>query len=58
MAVLVESDSQVEVARGKFMDKEDSIDMTRLEYEMSFLQVKASMTPCEKSCTRCEAQYV
>ncbi len=34
----------VEVAHGKFTDKDSNVDMTRLEPGVFFLQVKASMT--------------
>jgi hypothetical protein len=43
-AVFMHEDDQVEVTQGQFTDKESDVDLTRLESERSYLQVKASMT--------------
>ncbi len=40
--------TELKELQGKFMVKENNIDMTRLESGMAFLQVKASMTMREK----------
>jgi hypothetical protein len=46
--VFVHGGDRVEVARGKFTDKESIVDMTRLQSGMPFLQVKASKMMQEK----------
>ncbi len=42
--MVIHNNSCVEVTRGRFTYKGSDIDMTRLEFGMSFLQVKSSMT--------------
>jgi hypothetical protein len=44
IAIFVHNDERVEVARGRFTDKDSDIDITRFELGMSSLQVKSSMT--------------
>jgi hypothetical protein len=48
IAVFIHEDDQIEVAQGRFANKEGDGDLTRLESGMSFLQVKASMLMKEK----------
>ncbi len=48
IAVFIHEDDQIEVAQGRFANKEGDGDLTRLESGMSFLQVKASMSMKEK----------
>ncbi len=44
IAILIHEDDRVEVAQGHFANKKGNVDLTKLESEMSFLQVKASMS--------------
>jgi hypothetical protein len=48
IAVFIHKDDRMEVAQGRFANKEGDRDMTRLESGMSFLQVRASMSMKEK----------
>ncbi len=48
IAVFVHKDDRMEVAQGRFTDKEGEGDLTRLESGMSFMQVRASMSMKEK----------
>jgi hypothetical protein len=48
IAIFIHEDDQVEVAQGHFANKEGDLDLTKLESEMSFLQVKASISMKEK----------
>jgi hypothetical protein len=48
IAVFVHEDDQIEVAQGRFANKEGDLDLTRLKSGMSFLQAKASMSMKEK----------
>jgi hypothetical protein len=48
MAVFIHKDDRMEVAQGRFLDKEGEGDLTRLESGMSFMQVRASMSMKEK----------
>jgi hypothetical protein len=44
IAVFIQKDDRMEVAQGRFNDKEGEGDLTRLESGMSFMQVRASMS--------------
>jgi hypothetical protein len=44
ISVFIHEDYQMEVAQGRFANKEGEVDLTQLESEMFFLQVKASMS--------------
>jgi hypothetical protein len=48
IAVFIHKDDKMEVAQGRFTDKEGEGDLTRLESGMSFMQVRASMSMKEK----------
>jgi hypothetical protein len=48
IAVFIHKDDRMEVAQGRFSDKEGEDDLTRLESGMSFMQVRASMSMKEK----------
>ncbi len=48
IAVFIHKDDRMEVAQGRFNDKEGEGDLTRLESSMSFMQVRASMSMKEK----------
>ncbi len=48
IAVFIHKDDRMEVAQGRFTDKEGEGDLTRLESGMSFVQVRASMSMKEK----------
>jgi hypothetical protein len=48
IAVFIQKDDRMEVAQGRFINKEGEGDLMRLESEMSFLQVRASMSMKEK----------
>ncbi len=48
IAVFVHKDDWMEVAQGRFTEKEVKGDLTRLESGMSFMQVRASMSMKEK----------
>jgi hypothetical protein len=48
IAVFIHKDDRMEVAQGRFVNKEGDRDLTRLESGMSFLQVRASMLMKEK----------
>jgi hypothetical protein len=48
IAVFIHKDDRMEVAQGRFANKEGDGDLTRLESGMSFLQVRASMSMKEK----------
>jgi hypothetical protein len=48
IAIFKHEDDRVEVAQGRFANKEGDVDLTKLESGMSFLQVKASMSMKEK----------
>jgi hypothetical protein len=48
IAVFIHKDDRMEVAQGRFNDKEGEGDLTRLESGMSFMQVRASMSMKEK----------
>jgi hypothetical protein len=48
IAVFIHKDNRMEVAQGRFSDKEEEGDLTRLESGMSFMQVRASMSMKEK----------
>jgi hypothetical protein len=48
IAVFIHKDDRMEVAQGRFSDKEGEGDLTRLESGMSFMQVRASMSMKEK----------
>jgi hypothetical protein len=48
IAVFIHKDDRMEVAQGRFTDKEGEGDLTRLESGMSFMQVRASMSMKEK----------
>jgi hypothetical protein len=48
IAVFIHKDDRMEVAQGRFTDKEGEDDLTRLESGMSFMQVRASMSMKEK----------
>jgi hypothetical protein len=48
IAVFIHKDDSMEVAQGRFSDKEGEGDLTRLESSMSFMQVRASMSMKEK----------
>jgi hypothetical protein len=48
IAVFIHRDDRMEVAQGRFNDKEGEGDLTRLESGMSFMQVRASMSMKEK----------
>jgi hypothetical protein len=48
IAVFIHKDDRMEVAQGRFNDKEEEGDLTRLESGMSFMQVRASMSMKEK----------
>jgi hypothetical protein len=48
IGVFIHKDDQMEVAQGRFTNKEGEGDLTRLESGMSFLQVRASMSMKEK----------
>jgi hypothetical protein len=48
IAVFIHKDDRMEVALGRFADKEGEGDLTRLESGMSFMQVRASMSMKEK----------
>jgi hypothetical protein len=48
IAIFIHKDDQMEVAQGRFANKEGEGDLTRLESGMSFLQVRASMFMKEK----------
>ncbi len=48
IAVFIHKDDRMEVAQGRFTDKEGEGDLTRLESGMSFMQVRASTSMKEK----------
>jgi hypothetical protein len=48
IAVFIHKDERMQVAQGHFTDKEGEGDLTRLESDMSFMQVRASMSMKEK----------
>ncbi len=48
IAVFIHKDDRMEVAQGRFSNKEGAGDLTRLESGMSFKQVRASMSMKEK----------
>jgi hypothetical protein len=48
IAVFIHKDDRMEVAQGRFTDKEGEGDLIRLESGMSFMQVRASMSMKEK----------
>ncbi len=48
IAVFIHKDDRMEVAQGRFTDKEGEGDLTQLESGMSFMQVRASMSMKEK----------
>ncbi len=48
IAVFIHKDDRMEVAQGRFTNKEGNSDLTRLESGMSFLQVRASMSMKKK----------
>jgi hypothetical protein len=48
IVVFIHKDDRMEVAQGRFSDKEGEGDLTRLESGMSFMQVRASMSMKEK----------
>jgi hypothetical protein len=48
ITVLIHKGNRMEVAKGRFANKEGDGDLTRLESRMSFLQVRASMSMKEK----------
>jgi hypothetical protein len=48
IAVFIHKNDRMEVAQGRFTDKEGEGDLTRLESGMSFMQVRASMSMKEK----------
>jgi hypothetical protein len=48
IAVFIHKDNRMEVAQGRFTNKEGEGDLMRLESGMSFLQVRASMSMKEK----------
>jgi hypothetical protein len=48
IAIFIHEDNRVEVAQGRFANKEGDIDLTKLESRISFFQVKASMSMKEK----------
>jgi hypothetical protein len=48
IAVFIHKDDRMEVAQGRFTDKEGEGDLTRLESGMSFMQVRTSMSMKEK----------
>jgi hypothetical protein len=48
IAVFIHKDDRIEVAQGRFANKEGDGDLTSLESGMSFLQVRASMSMKEK----------
>jgi hypothetical protein len=48
IAVFIHKDDRMEVAQGRFSDKEGEGDLTRLESGMSFMQVRASMSMKEE----------
>jgi hypothetical protein len=48
IAVFIHKGDRMEVAQGRFNDKEGEGDLTRLESGMSFMQVRASMSMKEK----------
>jgi hypothetical protein len=48
IAIFIHKDERVEVAQGRFANKEGDVDLTKLESGMSFLQLKASMSMKEK----------
>jgi hypothetical protein len=48
IAVFIHKDDRMEVAQGRFNNKEGEGDLTRLEFGMSFMQVRASMSLKEK----------
>ncbi len=48
IAVFIHKDDRMEVAQGRFANKEGDGDLTSLESGMSFLQVRASMSMKEK----------
>jgi hypothetical protein len=48
IAVFIHKDDRMEVAQGRFNDKEGEGDLTRLESGMSFMQVRASISMKEK----------
>jgi hypothetical protein len=48
IAVFIHKDDRMEVAQGRFSDKEGEGDLTRLESGISFMQVRASMSMKEK----------
>jgi hypothetical protein len=48
IAVFIHKDDRMEVAQGRFTDKEGEDDLTQLESGMSFMQVRASMSMKEK----------
>jgi hypothetical protein len=48
IAIFIHKDDRMEVAQGRFSNKEGEGDLTRLESGMSFLQVRVSMSMKEK----------
>jgi hypothetical protein len=48
IAVFIHKDDRMEVAQGRFANKEGEGDLARLESGMSFLQVRASMSMKQK----------
>jgi hypothetical protein len=48
IAVFIHKDNRMEVAQGRFTDKEGEGDLTRLESGVSFMQVRVSMSTKEK----------
>jgi hypothetical protein len=48
IAIFIHEDDRVEVVQDRLANKEGDVDLTKLESEMSFLQVKASMSMKEK----------
>jgi hypothetical protein len=48
IAVFIHKDDRMEVAQGRFINREGEGDLTRLESGMSFLQVRASMSMKKK----------
>jgi hypothetical protein len=48
IAVFVHKDDRMEIAQGRFSNKEGEADLTRLESGMSFMQVRVSMSMKEK----------
>ncbi len=48
IAIFIHKDDRMEVAQGRFSNKEGEGDLTRLEFGMSFMQMRASMSMKEK----------